>query len=287
MFKNFKESFNLTNKYIILATPLILFSLLSSLYLLFSMQGLVASTTMFFAKSGSYFGVIFAIIPFFLMLGAFLAGWFYMLKTCVTLPEDNENGNVILKEFLSGVGEYFLPALGLIFVIFIIMFAIMAGGYFAGMKFIGDIGISPEALSKSLESAAALKAFLTSLTQEQMIRLNAWNLLIFTTIAFSYFLIMFYPTALMFKTKNPFKAFFIGVKDLFSRKFFKNLGIFITLVVIYFVLSMLAAIFSNNIVLHFVFTILDFYCKVFVAVLIFDYYYSNYIKVGGNLDERV
>ena len=110
---------------------------------------------------------------------------------------------------------------------------------------------------------------------------------IFTTIAFSYFLIMFYPTALMFKTKNPLKAFFIGVKDLFSRKFFKNLSIFITLVVIYFVLSMLAAIFNNNIVLHFVFTILDFYCKVFVAVLIFDYYYSNYIKVGGNLDERV
>ena len=34
-----KKIFNLTNKYIILATPLILFSLLSNLYALFSANG--------------------------------------------------------------------------------------------------------------------------------------------------------------------------------------------------------------------------------------------------------
>ena len=63
-----KESFNLTNKYIILATPLILFSLLSSLYILFSLGGNLVS-------------LLIALILFILMLAAFVSGWSFMLKT--------------------------------------------------------------------------------------------------------------------------------------------------------------------------------------------------------------
>ena len=62
-----KQSFDFTNKYIILATPLILFSLLSSLYILFSIGGNLIS-------------LIFAMVLFTLMLGAFLSGWFFMIK---------------------------------------------------------------------------------------------------------------------------------------------------------------------------------------------------------------
>lgn len=62
-----KESFNLTNKYIILATPLILFSLLSSLYILFSLGGNLVS-------------LLIALVLFILMLAAFISGWSFMLK---------------------------------------------------------------------------------------------------------------------------------------------------------------------------------------------------------------
>lgn len=274
MLKSLKQSFNLTNKYIILATPLILFSLFSSLYILFSINGSVIS-------------LVIAVALFFLMLTAFLSGWFFMLKNCVTLPSDNEDVNSLIKDFPAGVGEYFLSVCGLISIIFILASSLLTLAYFAGMKFIGNVGISADALSKALESTPALKAFLMSLSTEQLLKLNEWNLLIFAAMTLTYFLILFYPPALMFKTKNPFKAIALALKDLFSRKFFKNVGIYAFLFITYFALSILTTILGQNIILHFVFTIINFYYLVFAAVLIFDYYYNNFIKIGGNLDERI
>ena len=75
-----KESFKLTNKYIILATPLILFSLLSSLYILFSVNGNLVS-------------LVIALVLFTLMLTAFLAGWFFMIKNCVEKPDTDDDPN--------------------------------------------------------------------------------------------------------------------------------------------------------------------------------------------------
>ena len=84
MLSYIKDSFQLTNKYIILATPLILFSLLSSLYILFSVGGNLLS-------------LLIALVLFGLMVGAFLSGWFFMIKTCVSNPEQ-EDPNGLLKE---------------------------------------------------------------------------------------------------------------------------------------------------------------------------------------------
>lgn len=259
-----KESFNLTNKYIILATPLILFSLLSSLYILFSVNGNLIS-------------LLIALVLFFLMLTAFLAGWFFMIKNCIVEP-DKDEPNSMIKEFPAGVGEYFLPVMGLIFNTFIISLILLIISYFAGMKFIGDIGISADALSKAMESVTALKAFLVSLTDEQLFKLNAWNILLFLTMSVTYFLIMFYSTAMFFKEKNPFKAYFISLKDLFSRKILKNIMLYLILFVSYFILSVLTTIFGMNVIMHFIFTLLNFYYMVFAAVLVFDYYYENFVK---------
>ena len=59
--------FKLTNKYIILATPLILFSLISNLYFAFSAQGKLLN-------------LLIALFLILLMTGAFIAGWFNMIK---------------------------------------------------------------------------------------------------------------------------------------------------------------------------------------------------------------
>lgn len=266
MLSYIKDSFQLTNKYIILATPLILFSLLSSLYILFSVGGNLLS-------------LLIALVLFGLMVGAFLSGWFFMIKTCVTNPEQ-EDPNILLKEFPAGVGEYFLPVLGLMTNTMVISVLLILVSYFVGMKLIGDIGITPEALTKGMESFTAMKAFLGSLTQEQMFKLNAWNMLLFFTMSVTYFLIMFYSPALFFKEKNPFKAYFVSLKDLFSKKFFTNFGLFLILFVSYFILSILTTLFGANVVMHFIFTLINFYYLVFVAVMVYNYYYKNFVQIN-------
>ena len=266
MLSYIKDSFQLTNKYIILATPLILFSLLSSLYILFSVGGNLLS-------------LLIALVLFGLMVGAFLSGWFFMIKTCVTNPEQ-EDPNVLLKEFPAGVGEYFLPVLGLMINTMVISALLILVSYFVGMKLIGDIGITPEALTKGMESFAAMKTFLGSLTQEQIFKLNAWNMLLFFTMSVTYFLIMFYSPALFFKEKNPFKAYFVSLKDLFSKKFFTNFGLFLILFVSYFILSILTTLFGANVVMHFIFTLINFYYLVFVAVMVYNYYYKNFVQIN-------
>ena len=266
MLSYIKDSFQLTNKYIILATPLILFSLLSSLYILFSVGGNLLS-------------LLIALLLFGLMVGAFLSGWFFMIKTCVSNPEQ-EDPNVLLKEFPAGVGEYFLPVLGLMINTMVISVLLILVSYFVGMKLIGDIGITPEALTKGMESFAAMKTFLGSLTQEQIFKLNAWNMLLFFTMSVTYFLIMFYSPALFFKEKNPFKAYFVSLKDLFSKKFFTNFGLFLILFVSYFILSIFTTLFGTNVVMHFIFTLINFYYLVFVAVMVYNYYYKNFVQIN-------
>ena len=273
MLKCLKESFNYTNKYIILATPLILFSLISSLYMVFSMNGNLIS-------------MLIAIILFFLMFSAFLAGWFYMTANVIR-NGDREDPNSILKEFPAGVGEYMLSAMGLLFNTLVIMIIMTIVSYFIGMKLIGSIGISPDAFSKSLESVETLKAFLSSLTAIQLAKLNYWNLLIFCTMIFTYFLLLFYAPAIFFKTKNPFKALFVGIKDIFSRYFFKNVLVFLILFITYFVFSVLSTVFQANTILYFIFTLINFYYLVLAVIFLFNYYHTNYIKIGSNVDMTV
>ena len=268
-----KESFKITNKYIVLATPLILFSLISTIYLALS-------------AGGKYIGLIIAIIAFFLMLCAFLAGWFGMLSICIKNPAEEEP-NDLIKHFVSGVGEYFLPVMGMIIISFFVGIVLFTASTILGNKFIGNPNIPVAALQAALVSVESMKAFLLSLSTEQLIKINLWNLLLFFVGALSYFIIIFYPAALFFKTKNPLKAFLYSQKDLFTRHFFKNLALFLFIFVTYFVLSIFSTLGSTNMVLHFIFTLINFYFIVYACVLIFNYYYSNFIKIGSRVDEIV
>jgi len=203
------------------------------------------------------------------------------------VKEEEDEPNSLLKIFPAGVGEYMLPVVGMIFNILLISFAFIAISYFVGMKFIGSTGISPEAFAKALESTALLKAFVASLTEEQLIKLNCWNLLILFTLAFMYFMVVFYPPVLFLKTKNPFRALFICVKDLFCRKFFKNILMYLILFVSYFTISLFANLSAVNPILYFIFTLINFYYLVLAGIFVFNYYYLNYIKIGSNIDTTV
>lgn len=270
-----KKIFELTNRYIILGTPLILFSLLSTIYLAVSARGTVIH-------------LLIAIILFGLMTAAFIAGWFNMVKKAVLEP-DREDVNSLIKEFTPGVGEYFLPSLGVILNVIVISIIILIIASIIGMKTIGNPNISIEALNTAVQTPESLKVFLTSLSKEQLIKINAWNLLLLGAMAFTYFLEILYLPAMFFKNKNPFIAFFISLKDLFSRKFFTTLGIFILLFVVYSIISILSALFIKSTILHFLITLANFYFVTCASVGVFYYYHNNFIKsqIGQNIDERV
>ena len=147
---------NITNKYIILATPLILYSLFSTIYLSISASG------------NKFIGLLFAILLFSIMTGAFIAGWGNMIKVAVTCPE-KEEPNSLLKEFPTGVGAYILSSMGALIVFLLIMIIGFISAYHIGMHFIGDPNIAPESLVGAFQNTNTLKVFLSSLTNEQLI----------------------------------------------------------------------------------------------------------------------
>lgn len=272
MLKILSKSFDLTNKHIILATPLILFSLLSSLYILFSMRG-------------NSLGLLIALFLFFLMLGAFISGWFFMVTRCTR--ESDIDPNELIMDFPAGVGDYFLSSLGLIICSVLVSVILVITASLIGIKAIGDIGISMQAMSNAMASAATLKAFLLTLSKEQLIKLNCWNMLLFFTMSLTYFILMFYPAAMFFKNKNPFAALITALKDLFCRKFFSNFILFTVLYTFYILISIVNAALGTNVIMRFVITLINFYFLVFAAVCVFKYYYTYYIQIGGNIDTKI
>ena len=273
MLDTIQDSFYLANKYIILATPLILFSLISSLYIIFS-------------ANGNSLSLLFALLLFFLMFGAFLSGWLFMVKKCIENREHDANS--LIAEFPAGVGEYFLPACGMIVLSLIFSFILIGISYFAGIKLIGDMSETFQTIMNiSSTSADAMKSYIMSLSADTLIKINEWNLLILFTAIVTYLMLMFYSPALLFKTKNPFRALFIGFKDLLCRKFWKNLLLFIIVFAIYFAISIIGTILGKNIILHFIFTLINFYYLVFAVVFVYNYYYKNFVQIGANVDTRV
>ena len=104
---------------------------------------------------------------------------------------------------------------------------------------------------------------------------------------FNYFILLFYPAVIFFKRKNPFIAFWISLKDTFGRKFFKNVGLFLLIMILYMIISSLMALFGKNMFIHFTLTLINFYYATFVGILVFNYYYTNFAKIGSAIDTRV
>jgi len=267
---------SLTNKNIVLATPLILYSLISSVYLVITAGG------------GKIINLIFALILFILMTSAFLSGWFNMIKLTIIEP-DREDPNSLMKDFIPGVGEYFLSTIGLVLITLLIMAFLSIISFFVGANLIGDPGVSADSLAKALQTPATLRSFVAGLDSEQLIKINNWNLLVVGTMTFGYFLLLLYSPALFFNDKNPLKAYFISLKNLFSRKIFKTTGVFLLIFVLNFLMSLLSALFSGNTVMHFILTLLNFYFITAVGVGVFYYYYNNFVdtRLGQNVDIEV
>ncbi len=271
-----KKVLELTNKYIIVATPLLLFLFFVCVYFLVMM------------RDGNQIKLLFGLLLIFVTSIAFISGWGNMIKSA-SIEKNYDEPYTIIKDFVPGVGEYFLPVLGSAFVFLVVNIAILILTYYAGMRFIGDIGVSSSALSNAMANQEALKTFLTSLSVDQLLKLNMWNILVLSTASMSYFFFMFYFPTLFFESKNPFKALWISIKNTFSKKILSNIGVYLIIFVLNFFISILSALFSANTIMNFVMSLVNFYFICGVAIGIFYYYNRTFVNshLGNSIDTYI
>lgn len=268
MFKLFKNAFNLTNEGILLAIPLILFMWVLTIYIRFAKT--VVDTIP---------EALSALITLLCMTGAFFAGWFYMVKKSIelskkefVLDEDRARELVNLaKSIPTGIGKYFLSFIGLS-LLTIIIFALFGGLFYKlGMHYIGSIDFTAEQIRGAMASPEDMKAFLNSLTNEQIYKLGSWNLLLMAGTSLMSFLLMLWIPEIIYKTTNPFFALFKSLKKLFV-KFHKSLALFIYLTFLNIVISFANTFAVLHPLIYMTLMIIYFYFLVYVVVLILSYY---------------
>lgn len=279
MIKYFSRAFKITNFNIILTTPLVLFVILLSFY-----SGISQSI-----PRSLIAGALFVVTSL-CMFAAFFAGWLFMVKKAIDLDklefiadEDRAKASLnLMREIPTGIGEYFISfVFGIILYIaaFIIMLLI---SFSLGMHFIGKVDLNLIAFKAALTSTVALKTFISHLTQEQLIKINSWYMLIFASMLFYSFITMFWAPEIIKKTKNPLRAFLNSIVFIF-KNFLGVVILFIYINCINFLASLLMNIFiAIPVSIPFVaFTlsllsmIVYFYFFVYVIVLIFLYYDSE------------
>lgn len=284
MLKLFKNAFKLTNEGIILATPLILFIWLITIYLSFAKQ--VVDTIP---------EALSAIITLLCMVGAFCAGWFYMVKESIELSKkefvmDNDRAKEVLnltKKIPAGIGNYFLSFVGMSLLSFIIFALFGIGIYKIGMHFIGSIDFTAEQIRSAMASPQDMKTFLDSLSIEQLYKLGNWNLLFMAATTLMSFLLMLWVPEIIYQTKNPLLALFNSIKKLFV-KFGKSLALFIYLTILNLVISFANTFSILHPIVYMLMMIVYFYFLVYVIVLIFSYYDREFNKTEteSNSDSR-
>lgn len=268
MLKLFKDTVKITNDNIILATPLIFFMWILSLYIAFSRNSVNSLPLLIL----SFTTVLF-------MTGAFFAGWFYMVKKAVQLSKqvfvlDSDKAKAtfnLLKSVPSGIGKYFLSFLGMIVFSIVIISIIGTLVFKLGMLLIGNIGLEPNQVKMVLSSAVDMKAFLDSLSFEQLIKLNNWNLLLLGTSTLVSFLFMLWIPEIVYQCRNPFKALITSIQKIFAKPW-NAVKLFIFMSVLNFILSFVNTFSIINPILYFIMMVVYFYFLVYLVVLIFTYY---------------
>lgn len=271
MFKLFKEAFKTANDCIILAIPLVLFMWILSFYFGFS-NSVVNSPAEF----------LLALITVLFMTGAFLSGWFYAVKKSIeisrkvfVLDADRAKATMnLFKNIPYGIGQYFL-AFVLMLLAFLLIVAIAAMVvYLIGDMYIGNV-FTPEQLSSALSSTQDMKTFIDSLDNEQLIKLNLWNLLIMGTTTVLSFMLMLWIPEIIYKTINPLLALFRAAKKSFV-KFKTTLILFIYISVLNLIMSFIGTFTLINPLLYVLIMVIYFYFIIYVVILVFLYYEKEF-----------
>lgn len=274
MFKLYKDAVKIANDNIILATPLILFMWLLSLYLGISkMSGnslpifLLSCTTVIF------------------MTAAFFGGWFNMVKKAIKLSKeifvlDTDKARAtldLMKKIPSGIGKYFWSFLGLIALVLVMMSIIMPLIMKLGLIIVGPLGLDPSSMKDIFASPDGVKVFIESLSGEQVIKLFKMEMIFVAFSAIFSYLFMLWIPEIVYATKNPFKAIFKSIKKVFKKPW-KLFKLFIFTWSLNLVLSFANTFSLINPIIYFIMMILYFYFIVYLVVLLFLYYEREFTE---------
>ena len=274
MFKLFRDSFRATNEGIILATPLVLFMWLISLYIMYSKE--VVDTIPEFILSA---------VTILFMTSAFCSGWFYMAKKCVEFSKKNfildkdkasESLNLI-QAFPVGIGKYFLTYIivSVMFILGVLLVSVIT--YHISLPFIREINFSMSQMNTVINSSQELINFFNSLSPEQLGALLKLNFCFACTTSLFLFFIMLWMPEIIYRDKNPIIALFTSIYKLFV-KFGKSLLLFIYINFLNISISFLSTFAFLHPIAYMIMTIIYFYFIVYVIVLIFSYYDEEFNK---------
>ena len=274
MLKLFKKAIKITNDNIILAIPLILFMWIINFYSLFSKYTVDTLPELILAS-----------ITILFMVGAFFAGWFYMIKGAIALSkkvfvldEDRAKATLnLLKVIPAGIGKYFLSFVGMYIILFAIQVIVSIIVFSIGVHTIGTLDpasvqhLQNFALDQSQSSEQAMVAFVDTLTPQQIAFFGKWSLLFMVISSAVFFLIMLWLPEIAYNTLNPLVALWRAVKKLF-KTFFKSLALFLNMWIIGFLLLFVNTFALINPFTYLIMSIVLFYYSVYVMVLLFLYY---------------
>lgn len=80
----------------------------------------------------------------------------------------------LFKVIPFGIGKYFLSFIGMIIIFLIVVSLTGAAVYYTGINLIGNV-FTQEQITGALSSTQDMKAFIDSLSLDQLIKLNLWN----------------------------------------------------------------------------------------------------------------
>ncbi|MBO5948334.1 hypothetical protein J6Q66_05815 [bacterium] len=214
MIKIFKNSFLITKNNLILIQPLILFLLITSFSVL-PLQKLQQNA----------YGFYLVLLNILLLCSAFVAGWFGMIKKAVLNYRYKEMGVEyetnkdisLLKSFFPSVGQYFFPTCALGLLLSLITFVFIQVMAKVGLFLFSDISLLVKTLEISAKSVGEQVTFLNSLTTEQVMLLNKWLVFFMVTHFLFYLFLVFSPTIMFFKSKNPFIVLGQSISCVFKR----------------------------------------------------------------------
>lgn len=260
--KYFTEAIKVANSNIILVTPLIIFVIFTTFYMVLSPLSAVSP--------------LLSLLLLFAIIAMFFSGWLYTIKLAVSAENDKNDSLDLLKKFPSGVGKHFLDLFFVTLIFFLLLALVIVVTYKSAYLLIGDLGISRPELFFALSSPESMNTLFTNLTTEQQNKLLYWNYYFLLTTTIYSFLIMFWTPEIMFKKESVINSLIGSLLKLF-KKFFKSLSLFMYLMFLYLIISILTILFKNPVV-QYLCTVVYFYFLVYAAVLIFLFYKREFCE---------
>ncbi len=241
-----------TNKNMVILCALILFQCLGSVYI-------------YVSQGANPLQGFLAILLYFLMLAAFFAGFCNLIKTVL-------DDKPLKSKFVEGVGEYFLPVLGIFILSILFCLIVTEVSWIILQHQFGSLAPVVELINKTLENPAAMKSILESAPVETLYMTNIF--LAVTTVVFAVVFFQFIywiPVLFTENKKNIFKGLWASLKFLY-KNFFVNIGLCLLFGVIFFVLNILEALSMPVPLLGALFSILGYYIFIVFVFSVFIVY---------------